>query len=325
MIKLATIGTSAITEQFLKGCALTKRFEHAAVYSRDKERAREFAKTDGCKKVYTDLLKLAEDPEIDACYIASVNSCHFEQSKIMLEHGKHVICEKPIAPSADEYKKLKELADKKGLIYLEAITSYHSEGRKKVLEGIKSVGKISQIRIDFCQRSSRLDRYNRGEHVNVFDMSLNGGALMDLGVYCIYAAIDLFGMPKKINSAVSYLKNGADCSGTLIFEYENKIAAITYSKTGQSKLGSEIIGQNGTLTIGSVSQYTDVKLYCKDKETTLVPDTDKPKIMSGEANDFADYLEKPYETAKSYKKASELSFDVHTIMDKIIKDRDIKY
>jgi predicted dehydrogenase len=325
MINLATIGTSSITECFLKGCSLTGRFAHNAVFSRNFKKGKDFADKDGCKKIYTDLNELAKDNSIDAVYIASVNSCHYDQSKLMLENGKNVICEKPIVTSLKDYLELKSLADKNGLVYLEAITSHHSPTREKVVDGINAVGKIAQIRIDFCQRSSRLDRFLRGEEVNVFNMSLHGGALNDLGVYCIYAALDLFGVPKDIKAAVSYLDNGADSAGNLIFDYGGKTAAITYSKTGQSALGSEIVGQDATLTIGSVSQFTDVKLFKNGKAEILVPDIDKPHIMCGEANDFADFIEKKDGYKERYENSSKLCKNVHSCMDKVKSYCKIKY
>lgn len=325
MIKYATIGTSEITECFIKGCEISGRFKHLAVYSRDEERGRAFAQKDGTHKVYTDLEALANDKEIDAVYIASVNSCHAAQTRLMLENGKHVICEKPCVTSPDDYIELKKLADQKGLIYIEAITSRHSKTREALKEAISQVGRIAHIRIDFCQRSSRLDRFYRGEHVNIFDMPLKAGTLNDLGVYCVYAAVDLFGMPYNITAAASYFDNGADSSGTAVFYYKNTQAVLSYSKAGQSAIGSEIIGDNGTVVIGSISQYTDIKLISGGKEKVIVPQIDKPEIMSGEATDFANYIEFPQKYKTDYDNVSLLTLNVHKCMAKIRESAQIQY
>ena len=118
MIKLGTVGTSAITESFLAAVALTGRFEHYAVYSRSLDTGNAFAKKQGAKKVFCDLAEMAGSG-IDAVYIASPNVFHADQSRIFLEHGVHVICEKPIATSYADYCELKALADSKGLIYMD--------------------------------------------------------------------------------------------------------------------------------------------------------------------------------------------------------------
>lgn len=325
MIRYATIGTSSITECFIKGCEISGRFKHVAVYSRDEERGRAFTAKDGCKKVYTDLEALANDKDIDAVYIASVNSCHAAQTRLMLQNGKHVICEKPCVTSPDDYIALKKFADEKGLIYIEAITSRHSKSREALKEAIAQVGRTAHIRIDFCQRSSRLDRFYRGEHVNIFDMSLSAGTLNDLGVYCVYAAVDLFGVPQSITASASYFDNGADSSGTAVFDYKNVQAVLTYSKAGQSAIGSEIIGDNATVTIGSVSQYTDVKLLKGGKTEVIVPNIEKPEIMSGEATDFANYIEFPEKYKPDYDNTSLLTLNVHKCMAKIRESAQIKY
>ena len=97
MIKLATIGTSWITQSFLMGCELLKdKFELTAVYSRDFNKGLNFGRQFGCENIICDINELACDPKIEAVYIASPNAFHYSQSKLMLQNKKHVICEKPI-------------------------------------------------------------------------------------------------------------------------------------------------------------------------------------------------------------------------------------
>ncbi len=137
-----------------------------------------------------------------------------------MENGKHVLCEKPITASAKEYDALLKLADEKGVIYAEAIMSRHFKGRKILFNALSEIGDISAARIDYCQRSSRYDAFKGGEHMNIFDMSLGAGTLTDLGVYCVYAAVDMFGMPQSINASAAFFDNGADKSGSAILEYD---------------------------------------------------------------------------------------------------------
>lgn len=323
MIRLATVGTSAITEKFLDAVRLTGRFEHTAVFSRNRQTGETFANKVGCKTVFTDLNKLAQSDCIDAVYIATPNVCHFEQSRLFLQNGKNVICEKPITTNALEYKKLKALADKNGLVYIEAIMSRHTAARTAVIDAVSKIGKISMARIDYCQLSSRYQSFMEGNPHNIFDMSLYAGTLMDLGIYCVYGAVDLLGVPNSITASASYFDNGCDKDGCAVFDYGDFKAVLTYSKTGQSALGSEIIGDSGTLRLESISQYAGVTLINGDKETQIFDFPERALVMRGEADNFADFIEGI--NLEEYAACSKLALQVHTCMDKIKKSAGLRY
>lgn len=325
MIRLGTIGTSGICEHFLNGVALTNKYILSAVYSRKYETGFAFGEKFGCKTVFTNLELMAKSDLIDSVYIASPNSLHYSQSKVFLENGKHVICEKPITTNADEYIELKRLADKNGLIYMEAIIPPYTNYYSKVKEAFSKIGKPVLARFDFSQRSSRMDAFLRGEHINIFDMSLHAGTLMDLGVYCVYVAIDFLGVPKKISANAHFLHNGADGSGSAIFQYDDFLANLTYCKTAQGVTGSEIIGEKGVLKISSVSQYAGVSLVINGKEEIITEYPSRAEIMSGEASYFADFINDFKSNAQKYEKMSEMCLNVHRCMDEIKNKAEIKY
>ena len=325
MIRLATIGTSGICSDFLSGMALTNEYTLSAVYSRTLDTGNAFAKKHGCTKVFTNLNEMAESSEIDAVYIASPNKFHAEQSRIFLQHGKHVLCEKPIVTNLDEYIELKALADNNGLIYCEAIKPIFIRHYSAVKEALKEIGEISIARIDFSQRSSRLDAFLSGENVNIFNPALCAGTFMDLGIYCVWGAVDLFGKPKSITAQKSLLHNGADGAGAAIFDYGKFLAILTYSKTGQSFMGSEIIGESGTLKIGSISQYSDVTLIKNGKEIPIAPILSKAEQMQGEAQRFADYINNFEQTSSDYNAFSKQCLIVHSCMEQIRNSAQIKF
>ena len=324
MIRLATIGTSTITEKFLAACRLTGRYELNTAYSRSRENAEKFAKAQGFKHYSNDLRAVAENSEIDAVYIATPNAFHYEQSRLFLENGKNVICEKPITTDCEKYDELLSIADKKRLIYAEAIMSRHSAGRKVLLDALSQIGRISQARIDYCQLSSRYEKFKKGERVNIFDMSLAAGTLMDLGVYCVYAAVDLLGKPDTVSASAAFANNGSDLSGGAVLGFKDFTAVLSYSKIGQSATGSEIVGDKGVVKIGSVSQYADISLVKDGKETLLFGMPDRAEVMLGEAEKFADYIENDA-FADDYKSVCELTHNVHSAMDLIKQSAKIKY
>ena len=143
MIRLATVGTGWIVGEFLKGVREAGGICYTACYSRDQQRGEAFAEEWGAQKVYTDLAQMAADEEIDAVYIASPNRLHYEQSKLFLQHGKHVICEKPITVEPEELQELQELAQQKNLIYIEALIGVYLP-QMKVLQGaVERLGPVS--------------------------------------------------------------------------------------------------------------------------------------------------------------------------------------
>ncbi len=327
MINYATIGSGWIAESFINGCNLhPDKFKLSAVYSRTYEKGSEFGAKFGCDKVYTDLEAMAKDPSIDAVYIASPNAFHFIQSKIMLQNGKHVICEKPITVTPEEFSALQNLARIKGLIYMEALMAQHLPCREELIDAVNSLGRISHVRFDFSQRSSKYDGFLKGEHQNIFDPKMATGALMDLGIYCVYPCIDLFGKPNNIYAYCNKLSTDIDGEGGAIFHYGGFSAELTYSKTGQSHIGSEIIGDNGTLIIPSISKQTDMVIkYTNGKEKILTGDLEKHVLMSYEAVDFYRYITEPEKYSHDYKRTSKLSFDVCSTMYEMRKQANIVF
>jgi len=315
MINYAVIGRGKIVDTFIQGANKSGRFNLVAVYSRNVETGMEYADKQGALKVYTDLEDLVRDEEIEAVYIASPNSCHEWQSELLLRGGKHVICEKPIATSSEGYRRLKMLADNLGLIYMEAIIPIFGKSRERIKEALNKIGDIAMAKIDYCQLSSRYDAFMRGEHVNIFDMSLAAGTLMDLGVYCVYAAVDFFGEPKNIKATANYLYNGADGSGSAIFDYKSFSTVLSYSKVGQSVVPCEVIGDKGSVIIERIGLYMEVYLVLNGKRIPLSDEEPKDVLMSYEASAFADFIKG--KSLERYEESSKLCEKVHACMDMI--------
>lgn len=290
-MNIATIGTSWITESFIASSEYVEDVNIYAVYSRSEEKAKAFAEKNNVKVHFSSLDEMLEDKNIDAVYIASPNSKHYEQAKTCLEHGKHVICEKPAVVTTRQLKEIYELADSKNLIFLEAMKSMHSEGLNAIKNAMPALGEIRTASIDFSQHSSKYGAYKRGENPNIFNPEFCTGALMDLGVYCVYFALELFGEPKNVISHSDFLKSGADCTGTLIFVYGDKTVTITYSKTANGFLGSRILGENGAITVKSVSKLIGVDiLYNNGEKENLYPEIDENLVMSREIEAFRDFV-----------------------------------
>lgn len=318
MIKYGVVGTSWITEEFIAGANLIEGLTLWAVYSRSAQKGKDFAARFGAERVFTDLEKMACS-DIDAVYIASPNNLHFEQSKLFLLNGKNVLCEKPATVTPEELAQLQLLAKSRKLVYMEAMMFMHLPAKNMLEDTLEKVGKISGVHFNFSQLSSRYELFKNGEISNIFNPKMAGGSLMDLGCYCVYPAVYFWGQPNKIFASAGFLSNGVDGSGSAILEYADMQVVLTYSKTGQDQTGSQIIGDKGTITIGSISKLTDVYIYSNIDATKdlLAGDTPKPVIMSYEAQTFMQTITAPHLNKTEYEKAQKIALEVSRIMAEI--------
>lgn len=320
-MKYATIGTSWITEKFISSANTVDDFELAAVYSRDTDKAKSFAEKFGLKHFFVNLDEMAKSELFECVYIASPNKFHYEQSKLFLENGKNVICEKPATTTTEEMNELISIAEKNKLVYVEAIMTIHTDGFAKLKEYINKIGSIRSAHFDFYQLSSKYNLYLEGKNPNIFNPLMNTGCLMDIGVYNLYLAAGLFGEPNQIISDALMLENGCDAAGTAILKYNGMSIVLNYSKVGQTYSYSEIIGDKGTLMFSSVSQLTD--MYFKHKEFTesIIPeDVSRDVIMSGEIKFFIKICKSKDFNDKDYIFAKNTAITVRKICDTIRKD-----
>lgn len=314
-MNFATIGTSQITESFIESARTVPNAKIAAVYSRSRERAKVFAEKNQVSKQYSSFEELAKDSEIDGVYIASPNVCHFEQSKFFLSHGKHVICEKPACLNSEQVRTLFAIADENHCIFMEAIKGVHATALPLLREALKEIGHVYSAVLDFSQYSSRYDAYLRGERPNIFLPEMGAGGFMDLGVYNVFLAYLLFGRTDQMKMKATFLRTGADASGTLLLDYGDKVITLTYSKTCDSRLPSQILGDKGVILLDSVSRLGKVKLQLNDgTERIIADDAQSGRIMAYQIEDFlayvtGDFIHTPYETAKK------ASIDVAEMME----------
>ncbi len=326
MIRYATIGTSWITRNFIWGCELTGEFEHTCVYSRDPERGRAFADEMGCQRVVCDLEVLAGDPGIDAVYIASPNALHYAQSKLMLAHKKHVICEKPAGINQEQVAALQAFARENGVVFMEALIARHLPTRQVLMDNIQKVGQIAQARIDYSQLSRRYDSYLAGNHENIFAPEMAAGTLMDLGIYCVYFAVDCFGVPDEITACATFLRTGVDGAIAAVFQYPDKLVTLTSTKTAAGNCGTEIQGDRGVLRLDLVSQLTGMERVDNDgRRTALAGNLTRKEQMSFEAHSFANYILRMQEYTQEYRDIHKLALEVHGCMDKIKRSAGIHF
>lgn len=279
-INFGVIGTNVITERFLEAGKDAEGFCLRGVYSRSREKAVDFARKHGADLAFDSLEDMDSCKEIDAVYVASPNSLHASQSIQMLKGGKHVLCEKPIASNQREFEEMKKVALENRRVLLEAMRSVYSPGFQAIRENLHKLGKIRRVSFQYCQYSRRYDNFKKGIIENAFNPALSNGALMDIGVYCVHPLVSLFGKPEKVISSSLKLSNGIDGAGTILTEYPDFQGELLYSKITDSRVPSQIQGEEGSLVIREIPDPQEVVLYYRDgrTETLEIPRTENNMV-----------------------------------------------
>ena len=265
-LNYAIIGTNWLSKHY--ATAIEEAGESFyAICSRDLKKAEEFAA--GRAKTFDNIEELLKDPAIDVIYNCTPNIHHAPISIACLKAGKHVFCEKPITMSPEEYEEVCGVADGVGKKFAEAIMNYFSPAIPVLKKEIQESGDIVLARLDYSQRSSKLEAARKGILASTFQKESGGGVLMDLGVYPLHLAVNLFGAPKSLRASARWFGE-VDITDTLVLNYDSFDAVITVSKLGQGFAGSEIICDRSTFQLKNISMVLDVAKTNLDREVSEV-------------------------------------------------------
>ena len=264
-VKLGIIGTNFVSDWLCDSVKVSDGIINHAVYSRTEEQGNAFAEKHSIKNVYTDM-EMFLSSDIDAVYIASPNFLHFSQAEAAIKHGKHVLVEKPAALTRNEFESLERMAKDSGVVILEAMRPAHDIAMNEVRDFISKIGTIRRAAFEFCQYSSRYDKFRAGEVLNAFNPAMGNAAIMDIGIYPLHCCVMLFGEPKGIYSRSVKLHNGFEGMGTIFLDYGDVQAEVVYSKITDSVNPSIITGEDGTVSIGKTSTLETVTFHPRKGE-----------------------------------------------------------
>ena len=203
--KWGIISTAHINRLVLAGARESEQVDVIAVASRDQARAEAYAREQGIERAYGSYEAILADPDVEAVYISLPNSLHVEWSIHALEAGKHVLCEKPLDRRPEEVERAFDAADRAGRILAEAFMWRHNPQTAKLLELVGS-GAIGQLRLVRSAFSFSLDE---PENVRLA-ADLDGGALMDVGCYCVSGSRLLGGEPESVYGEQVSGESGVD-------------------------------------------------------------------------------------------------------------------
>lgn len=323
MTRFGVIGTNWITDSFISAASQHPEFKLVAVYSRTAQRAREFAGKYGVDLIFTNLEEMAKSEELDAVYIASPNSFHAEQAIHLMEHKKHVLCEKPMASNTRELEQMIATAKKQNVLLMEALKTTFLPNFQEVKKNLQKIGPVRRYVASYCQYSSRYDAYKEGTILNAFKPEFSNGSLVDIGVYCLYPAVYLFGKPNEVKASGLILETGVDAEGSLILQYDDKDVVILFSKITNSSLPSEVQGEEGSIVLDKLNPPEDVKIRYRDGriEDIAVEQSNHP--MYYETKEFIELLNSgKYQSSINSFETSQL---VMEILDEARKQMGVVY
>ena len=266
---------------------------------------------------------MAKSDLIDAVYIASPNSFHYEQAKIFLSNKKHVFCEKSMASNSKEVKSMIELANENNVLLMEGMKTTLMPNFKIIKDNLHKIGKIRRYFASYCQYSSRYDKYKEGIILNAFKKELSNGATMDIGVYCIYPMVCLFGAPKEIKVNNFMLESGVDGQGSSLFKYDDMDGSIIYSKIANSYLPSEIQGEEGTIIIDTIHDMNKITIKYRNGKTEVISVDQIEENMMYELKEFIELINN--NTLESKINSHENSLNTSKIMEEIRKQIGLVY
>ncbi|HEY0936309.1 MAG TPA: Gfo/Idh/MocA family oxidoreductase [Trebonia sp.] len=263
-LRWGILGTGGIARQFtgdlqLAGHAVT------AAGSRTREGAEEFARLFRLPAAHGSYQELVADPAVDLVYVATPHPFHYPNARLALEAGKHVLVEKPFTLNAAQARLLVDLAAEKNLVVLEAMWTRWLPHMVR-LRQILAAGTIGEVRSLSADHTQKLPD-DPGHRLNALE--LGGGALLDLGVYPVSFASEVFGTPESIQASATFKDTGADAQVATVFRYAGGQIATTYSaSTTAGPNVAVVLGTEGRIEIDSV-WYTATGLRVYDGNGTL--------------------------------------------------------
>ena len=279
MKNIGILGLGNIANRVAKGVLSSEKACLYAVASRNIDNAKRFAEKYGASVSYGSYEEMLNDSKVDLVYICTPNTCHYQQIKLCLSHGKHVICEKPMVKNEEQVRELFVMARNCGCFLMEAEKTMFTPLNKKIKEMVEEgiIGKLHTIRAQYC--SEGLDGLSPDHWVFGEEF---GGCTYDIGVYPICVA-HFYANSKMKELQTETVKNpdlkcdfGMDAD---IF-YENGIYATVRSNwfyQAENKGKAVLVGEKG---------YFEIPAYWKGNKALLHKDGVVTEIEVEMESDF---------------------------------------
>ena len=275
-LRWGILGTGGIATEFTQDL-IAAGLTISAVGSRTQESADTFAQRHGIPTAHPSYERLAADPDVDVIYVSTPHPLHYANAKLVLDAGKHVLVEKPFTMDARQARELVALATSKNLVILEAMWTRWLPDMVRVHE-IIDAGTIGEVRTLIADHNQLLpdDPHNRWHNPD-----LGGGALLDLGIYPVSLAWDLFGKPSSITAIATMTPTDVDRQTAILLGYESGQQALLHTALdAPGPNHASVIGTKGRIELDSV-WYTATTFTVFGGKGEVIERYDTPVVSRG--------------------------------------------
>jgi predicted dehydrogenase len=273
------LSTARINHKVIPGLLAAEGNEVVAIASRDGGRAQELAGDFGIPRVHESYAALLADPEIDAVYIPLPNAMHLPWAEQAIEAGKHVLCEKPLGRRSVEAEHAFALAERADRLLMEAFMYRHHPQTETLLE-LAAQGRVGAVRVITASFG-----FNLPGAPNIrLDASLDGGALMDVGCYCVHAIRQLAGEPEAVQAVQVFSDGGVDVTFAGVLRMPAGVVAHFDAGMVQApRHHLEVVGETGTLSVADPWHCVHPGIELRRDgvlETIPVPEADPYRLQA---------------------------------------------
>lgn len=246
VIRWGILATGWIAKRFTEDLAHLPDAQVLAVGSRSLEGAQAFAETHGIPRAYGSWQELAADEDLDVIYVATPHSAHHAATRLCLEAGRAVLCEKPFTLDYASSLDLVKLARERGLFLMEAMWMRTNPAIRRIISLVAEgqIGEVRHISADFGLPGPVMPGHR------LRDPALGGGALLDLGIYPVTLTYLFLGRPAEIRAWASLFPEGTDENTGIVFGYDNgAVATLACGLRGKTAVRAVITGTEGRIEI----------------------------------------------------------------------------
>lgn len=318
--KMAILGAGNIAGNMARTVNQMEDAEILAIGARDLERARLFAKEFGIARSYGSYEELVNDPDVDLIYVSTPHSHHYEHTKLCLNHGKAVLCEKAFTANAKQAEDLVRISRELNIFLMEAMWIRFLPMAETIHKVIKegAIGKISCLTANLGFKMDHKERLK--------DPALAGGALLDVGVYTLaFSAMFLGDKIKKITSDVVKADTLVDAQSNVTIIFEDGVLASLQSSmlTNMNRKGI-LYGERGHIEVDNIINFEQLRVY--DEDGNLMSLYNRPPQITGFEYQVRECIKNISEgRIESEKMPHAETIRIMKIMDTLRKEWGIKY
>ena len=289
-IRIGILGTGRIVARWLKDIHLVEGAAVTAIASRDEARASEAAQRYGIARAYGSYEAMLEDDVCDAVYIATPHSMHRECALLALRAGKHVLCEKPIAPNAAQFEEMAACARERNLLLMEGMWTRFFPATQELRRLVQSdaLGETWMIQADFSFRNPF------EPHSRLFDPAQAGGALLDIGCYGIHYAMYLYGAaPEQVSGTAVLGASGVDEQAVIALRFPGgRMASVACGLRVSLPDTARIHGTKGSVEVPDFWHAAGYDLTRDGKTAHVLVSEHAPEGFAYEVKHFCECVKK---------------------------------